>query len=128
MAWTIRNYNAFLRAARTTYQLNQAQARVMYRGVAERLGRPVLGADLKHHPVVAGQEAKRAPARERAVRAARTRAARVRPPPPVVPPPVVVVPLPRPPVRPPVVVRPPVPVEVVVEPPEWIEDEEEESP
>jgi hypothetical protein len=69
--------------------LNQAQARVAYRGLKERLGEAPKAVDLKRHPRITAQEAKRAPARERAIRAAKTRALRkARPPaaPPKAPP------------------------------------------
>jgi hypothetical protein len=71
--WGIRSYNAFLRAAKARYDLTQAQARVMARAVADRLGRAVIGADVKRHPVIARQEASKAPRREAAQRAAATR-------------------------------------------------------
>ncbi len=74
MSWSIRNYNAFLRSAKSKYGLNQNQARQMYSNMKERVGRPLYGSDLKRHPKISAQEAKRAPRSEAAHRSAATRA------------------------------------------------------
>ena len=47
---SIRNYNAFLKAARRTGGLSLPAARIKYRKVSERLGRPAKGTDVRNHP------------------------------------------------------------------------------
>jgi hypothetical protein len=69
-----RSYNAVLRGLKRSFGLNQAQARVAWRGIQARLDRTPRVADLKRHPRITAQEVKRAPAKERAIRAAKTRA------------------------------------------------------
>lgn|SRR5574337_1481632 len=69
----IRSYNAFLRGAKRAYGLDHKQAQQMYRNMRDRMGRPLSGTDLKRHPRISAQEAKRAPASERARRAAKKR-------------------------------------------------------
>jgi len=73
MAWSIRNYNTFVRQAGERFGLNRAQAGQMYRNMSGRIGRPLTGSDLSKHPRIAGQESKRAPRSEAATRAAATR-------------------------------------------------------
>jgi hypothetical protein len=75
MADNRKSYNAVLRALKRSHGLNQAQARVAWKGLKDRLERTPRAADLKKHPRITAQEIKRAPARERALRAAKTRAA-----------------------------------------------------
>jgi len=70
-----RSYNAVLRGLKAQYGLNHKQARVAYTGLKTRLGEAPKAVDLKRHPRMAKEEAIRAPARERAQRAAQTRAA-----------------------------------------------------
>jgi hypothetical protein len=47
---SIRNYNAFLRAARRTGGLSLPVARKAYRKVSARLNRPAKGIDVRNHP------------------------------------------------------------------------------
>lgn len=48
--WTIRNYNAFLRAVREKYDLDLRTAREAYRQLRDKLERSPVGADVKRHP------------------------------------------------------------------------------
>lgn len=48
--WSIRNYNAFLKAARRTGGLSLPAARIKYRKVSARLGRSAKGTDVRNHP------------------------------------------------------------------------------
>ena len=48
--WSIRNYNAFIRAARKKADLTQGQAKTVYRQMSAKLGRPLSGTDVKKHP------------------------------------------------------------------------------
>ena len=50
MAWSIRNYNAFIRAARKKSDLTQGQARNVYRQMSQHLGRKLNGVDVAKHP------------------------------------------------------------------------------
>lgn len=75
MANNRKSYNAVIRALKRK-DLNQAQARVAWRALYERLARSPRVADLQKHPRITAQEVKRAPARERALRAAKTRKAK----------------------------------------------------
>ena len=61
--WTIRNYNAALAALKAT-GITHKQAQSAYKGMKERLGRPVFGVDVKRHPRIAKQEAKKSAPRE----------------------------------------------------------------
>jgi len=47
---SIKNYNAFLRAARRTGGLSLPAARKVYRKVSKRLGRSAKGIDVRNHP------------------------------------------------------------------------------
>jgi len=59
--WTIRNYNAFLRQAKSTHKINHWQAQQLYRSMKTALKRSCIGADIKRHPRVAQRELKRIP-------------------------------------------------------------------
>lgn len=50
MAWSIRNYNAFIRAARKESDLTLGQARNVYREMSQHLGRKLQGVDVAKHP------------------------------------------------------------------------------
>lgn len=50
MAWSIRNYNAFIRAARKKSDLTRGQARNVYRQMSQHLGRKLQGVDVAKHP------------------------------------------------------------------------------
>lgn len=67
--WTFRNYNAFLREAKREHSLTHRQAQYMYRSMRERLNRSLFAIDLKRHPRIAKQEAKKAPTITRQVEA-----------------------------------------------------------
>jgi hypothetical protein len=54
-AWTIRNYNFFIRTVRTRYELTDTQARIVYSEMRRDLGRAVFSSDLKRHPSVTKQ-------------------------------------------------------------------------
>lgn len=86
MADNRKSYNAILRVLKLQHGLNQAQARVAWRTIKERLDRTPRAVDLKRHPRITREEVKRAPARERAARAAKTRAAKPKTAPPKAPP------------------------------------------
>lgn len=53
--WSIRNYNAFIRAARKESDLTQGQAKTVYRQMSQKLGRPLGGVDVKKHPIIFGR-------------------------------------------------------------------------
>jgi len=67
-------YQATLRSLKKSFELNHKQAQTAYRNIRERLERSPRARDIKAHPRIAAQEAKRAPAIERAARAVKTRA------------------------------------------------------
>lgn len=70
-----RSYNAVLKAIKAANpDLSHKQAQAAWRGLKQRLGDAPKKADLKAHPRITKEEVKRAPARERAQRAAATRA------------------------------------------------------
>lgn len=48
--WTIRNYNAFIREARHSYNAPLPVAREMYRQMRGQVNRPVRAIDLIRHP------------------------------------------------------------------------------
>ena len=75
MAWSIRNYNAFVREVRAAHDLTHREAQAAYKAASERLGRPALGVDVRRHPRITKQIAQAAPA---AVRRADRRAERER--------------------------------------------------
>lgn len=58
--WTVRNYNAYLRAAKSAYGLTHHQAQQMYRSHSSRAGHSLTAKELKAHPRIASQEARRA--------------------------------------------------------------------
>lgn len=58
--WTVRNYNAYLRAAKSAYGLTHHQAQQMYRSHSSRAGHSLTARELNAHPRVAAQEARRA--------------------------------------------------------------------
>lgn len=58
--WTIKSYNAYLSAAKSSYGLSHRQAQAMYRSHAERAGGPLNSRSLRDHPRIARQEAQRA--------------------------------------------------------------------
>lgn len=60
MAWSIRNYNAFLRAAKSDLGISHTQAQRAYRSMAERTGRSLYAVDVARHPRMARQEAEKA--------------------------------------------------------------------
>lgn len=53
--WSIRNYNAFIRAARKKADLTPGQAKTVYRQMSQKLGRPLTGTDIKKHPRIFGK-------------------------------------------------------------------------
>lgn len=59
MAWSIRNYNAFVKEAQRQHGVDRAGAQGMYQTMKERLGRPCLGVDIKNHPRIASRAAER---------------------------------------------------------------------
>jgi hypothetical protein len=67
------SYNAVLRELKKE-GLSHTQARAAWGSLKERLGKSPTTGDLKAHPRITAQEVKRAPARERAIRGAATRA------------------------------------------------------
>jgi len=54
--WSIRNYNAFLRQAKTKHKLSHKEAQALYRSMKQRLGRPVFAKDLTRHPRITKQQ------------------------------------------------------------------------
>jgi hypothetical protein len=74
MADNRKSYNAIIRGLKRSFGLTHPQAQVAWRGLKDRLDRRPRAVDLKKHPRISKEEAKRAPARERALRAAKTRA------------------------------------------------------
>jgi len=59
--WTIRNYNAALREIkRINPSLTHKAAQQAYRTIRDRLKRSLTGAEIKRHPRIARQEAKKA--------------------------------------------------------------------
>ena len=73
MATKSASYNAVLRSLKKD-GLSHTQARAAWKGIKERLGHSPTARELKAHPKITAQEIKRAPARERAIRGAATRA------------------------------------------------------
>lgn len=74
MAWTLKNYNAYLKAAQSR-GLSRKEAQATYRAQSAIQGRPLYGRDVERHPKyfkrateTAGREAKR---QERAIRQAK---------------------------------------------------------
>ena len=74
MADNRKSYHAVIRAFEQKHGLNRAQARVVWRSLRDRLDKTPRLADLKKHPRITAQEVQKGPARERAQRAAKTRA------------------------------------------------------
>lgn len=58
--WSIKSYNAYLSAAKTSYGLSHRQAQQMYRNHTQRAGQGLRAKDLRDHPRIAAQEARRA--------------------------------------------------------------------
>lgn len=56
----IRSYNAFLKSIRAETGISIKEARVAYRSMSDRLGRPAIGADVSRHPRITKQEAAKA--------------------------------------------------------------------
>jgi hypothetical protein len=63
MTQTQRSYQAFLKAAKSQLGISHREAQRMYKGVKERLERAPRAKDLKEHPRIAKQEAKKAGAK-----------------------------------------------------------------
>jgi hypothetical protein len=49
MAWSIRNYNTFIRQIRHEFDFDVRQAREAYRELRDELGRSLFGTDVKRH-------------------------------------------------------------------------------
>ena len=67
MAWSIRNYNAFVREARAELELTHKQAQQLYRSLRDELERPLYGVDVKRHAGVEAEELPRITKRRRPV-------------------------------------------------------------
>ena len=70
MAWSIRNYNAFVREARAELELTHKQAQSLYRSLRDELERPLYGVDVKRHAAVEAEELPRITKRRRPVQLA----------------------------------------------------------
>lgn|SRR5574337_51488 len=58
MAWTIRNYNAFLKSAKKE-GLTHRKAQQTYRSMSGRIGRSLKGVDVLRHPRIFQQEGRK---------------------------------------------------------------------
>ena len=54
--WSIRNYNAFVREAKSELELTHKQAQTLYRTLRDDLGRSLYGVDVKRHAAVEAEE------------------------------------------------------------------------
>jgi len=58
MAWSIRNYNTFIREAKSATGLNYKGAQELYRRERDHFGRSMRGVDVSRHPIITSRLAK----------------------------------------------------------------------